>query len=190
MPFNSGSPESLYSELLTSYASAYVTKQLAILHKVKLVSIMSDACTVQTSEGIKTVTALHCDCTFRTSMMLPCRHIFAVRKTLNKPLFLPELCNVRWTSTYYYDSQKALFNIAPSSSTSLEVSQVKAAPSRAMSQYQKYRKATYLTSELASIVSESSGIHFDRKIKFLKELIDSWKCGQEVALTKVDEGNS
>ena len=87
MPFNSGSPESLYSELLTSYASAYVTKQLAILHKVKLVSIMSDACTVQTSEGIKTVTALHCDCTFRTSMMLPCRHIFAVRKTLIKPLF-------------------------------------------------------------------------------------------------------
>ena len=80
VPFNSGSPESLYSELLTSYASAYVTKQLAILHKVKLVSIMSDACTVQASEGIKTVTALHCDCTFRTSMMLPCWHIFAVRK--------------------------------------------------------------------------------------------------------------
>ena len=121
-------------------------------------------------------------------MMLPCRHIFAVRKTLNKPLFLPELCNVRWT--YYYDSQKALFDIAPSSSTSLEVSQVKAAPSCAMSQHQKYRKATYLTSELASIVSESSGIHFDRKMKFLKELIDSWKCGQEVALTEVDEGNS
>ena len=190
VPFNSGSPESLYSELLTSYASAYVTKQLAILHKVKLVSIMSDACTVQTSEGIKTVTALHCDCTFRTSMMLPCRHIFTVRKTLNKPLFLPELCNVRWTSAYYYDSQKALFDIAPSSSTSLEVSQVKAAPSRAMSQHQKYRKATYLTSELASIVSESSGIHFDRKMKFLKELIDSWKCGQEVALTEVDEGSS
>ena len=57
MPLNSGSPESLYSELLTFYASAYVTKQLAILHKVKLVS------------------ALHCDCTFRTSMMLPFRHI-------------------------------------------------------------------------------------------------------------------
>ena len=53
MPFNSGSPESLYSELLTSYASAYVTKQLAILHKVKLVSIMSDACTVQTQRASK-----------------------------------------------------------------------------------------------------------------------------------------
>ena len=37
-----------------------------------------------------------------------------------------------------------------------------------MSQHQKYRKATYLTSELASIVIESSGIHFDRKMKFFK----------------------
>ena len=58
MPFNSGSPESLYSELLQLMPQP-VTKQLAILHKVKLVSIMSDACTVQTSEGIKTFTALH-----------------------------------------------------------------------------------------------------------------------------------
>ena len=77
-------------------------------------------------------------------MMLPCRHIFAVRKTLNKPLFLPELCNVRWTSAYYFDSQKALFDIAPSSSTSVEVSQVKAAPSHAMSQHQKVQESYIL----------------------------------------------
>ena len=51
----------------------------------------------------------------------------------------------------------------------------------------KYKKATYLTSELASVVSEYSGYHFDRKMKLLRELIDSWKCGQEVALVDVDE---
>ena len=45
----------------------------------------------------------------------------------------------------------------------------------------------YLTSELASVVSEYSGYHFDRKMKLLRELIDSWKFGQEVALVDVDE---
>ena len=81
----------------------------------------ADACTVQTTEGIKTVTVSDCDCTFRRSMMLPCRHIFAVRSSLNEPLFYPELCNIPWTSAYYYETQTALFDIAPTSSTSLQV---------------------------------------------------------------------
>ena len=135
VPFGSGTLESLYSELLTSYASGYVTKQLGLTQNVKVLSIMADACTVQTTEGIKTVTVSDCDCTFRRSMMLPCQHIFAVRSSLNEPLFFPELCNIRWTSAYYYESQTALFDIAPTSSTSLQVTQVKAAPSRAISQH-------------------------------------------------------
>ena len=183
VPFGSGTPVSLYSELLTSYASGYVTKQLGLAQNVKVLSIMADACTVQTKEGIKTVTVSNCDCTFRRSMMLPCRHIFAVCSSLNEPLLFPELCNICWTSAYYYESQKALFNIAPRSSTSLQVTQVKAAPSRAISQHQKYKKATYL----ASVVSEYSGYPFDRKMKLLREHIDSWKCRQEVALVDVDE---
>ena len=45
-----------------------------------------------------------------------------------------------------------------------------------------------LTSELASIVSEASRVHFDRRIKLIKELLVYWKNGEEVALKELDYG--
>lgn len=190
VPFNSGSPESLYSELLTSYASAYVTKQLAILHKVKLVSIMSDACTVQTQRASKQLLPFivivlfeHLWCYHAGIFLLFVKHWINPCFFLNYVMFdghqhtiliARKLCSILLLHLQllwkFHRSKQLLVMLWAS--------------------IKKYRKATYLTSELESIVSESSGIHFDHKMKFLKELIDLWKCGQEVAITEVDEGNS
>ena len=61
---------------------------------------------------------------------------------------------------------------------------------RKLSQHEKYRKAVVLTSELASVASVASSIHFQRRIKLLKKLIDHWKNGEEVSLVEVGEGIS
>ena len=45
-----------------------------------------------------------------------------------------------------------------------------------------------LTSELASVVSVASNVHFQCRMKLLKDLIKHWKCGEEVDLVEVDEG--
>ena len=50
-----------------------------------------------------------------------------------------------------------------------------------------YRKATLVTSELASVASTASNFHFHRRMKLLNDLIDYWKSG-EVGLAEIDKG--
>jgi zinc finger SWIM domain-containing protein 3 len=190
--FGIGSPEYQYSQLLTSYASSYVSRQLNLVHKVKEITASEDGTlyTVETSGGVKNVSLHDCDCLFSKSMLLPCRHIFALRRKLGTPLFDESLCNIRWTSKYYRENQRMFLDVSWSSSDSVQVTQATSKPSRVLSQHQKYRKAIVLTSDLASILSEASGIHYDRRTALLKELIVYWKNGEEVALTEIDDGKS
>ena len=62
---------------------------------------------VHTSEGERSVSLSHCNCTFNTAMSLPCRHMFALRAMLEKPLFDENLCEKRWTLTYYRVASEA-----------------------------------------------------------------------------------
>jgi hypothetical protein len=57
-----------------------------------------------------------------------------------------------------------------------------------LSQNHKFKKAVILTSELASLASEASKIHFVRRMKLLKELVEHWKENEEVALVEIDKG--
>jgi hypothetical protein len=57
-----------------------------------------------------------------------------------------------------------------------------------LSQNHKFKKAVILTSELASLASEASKIHFVRRMKLLKELVEHWKENEEVALVEIDVG--
>ena len=56
-----------------------------------------------------------------------------------------------------------------------------------LSQHEKYCKALVLTSELASVASGASQFHFDRQLNLIQELIDHWKCGEEVGLVDLNE---
>lgn len=157
------------------------------MHKVKEIKEHESYYTIETSEGVKNVSIMDCDCLFRKSMMLPCRHIFALRKKLQQNIYDEALCNIRWTSKYYHETQRIFLNTSLPEAT-IEVTEYKYKRKHALSQHQKYRKAILFTSKLASVASEASGIHFHRRMKLLKELITSWKCGDEVALSNVDYG--
>lgn len=186
--FEDQSPEKLYCRLLTTYASSYVLKQLELISKVKKIcQANSGNYSVETSEGVRSVSVMDCGCLFRKSMMLPCRHIFALREILRQPLYSEDLCNSRWTAKYYHETQRIFLNTSIPT-TSFEVNEVKTKQSRTLSQHQKYKKAALLTSELASIASEASGVHFHRRIRLLKDLIRHWKCGEEVVLAEIDSG--
>ena len=105
-PFQEGSPEYRYSRLLTSYAFKFVMKQLELMDKVKEMKNLagSEEFVVDTSEGQCVIGLMKCSCVFFTAMSLPCRHVFALRKSLNKPLFDSELCDNRWRMAYYRET--------------------------------------------------------------------------------------
>ena len=69
------SPEEQFAQLLSPYAFQYVEKQLALRKKVVIMEDNGVSCLVSSSTGVLTVTTDHCQCTFWSSMHLPCRHV-------------------------------------------------------------------------------------------------------------------
>ena len=59
------------------------------------------------------ITINDCKCLFRKSMLLPCRHILALQKMLGMSQFDQELCDVRWTSSYYEENQQIFLETSP-----------------------------------------------------------------------------
>ena len=119
-------------------------------------------------------------------MKLPCRHILALRLMLKESLYDAECCDKRWTYSYYRQTQR-LFSDLPAA-PSVTVSHYDSRKERKLSQHEKFRKANILTTELATIVSEASRRQFYRRLDVLKELMDGWKTGEEMAVCTVDEG--
>ena len=97
------SPEERFTKLLTPYALSYVEKQLALREKVAVVADHGVNCSIS-SAGTLTVTTDSCQCTFWTSMNLPCRHMFAVREKRQLPLYSAAGVAQRWTMTYMHDT--------------------------------------------------------------------------------------
>ena len=126
----------------------------------------------------------NCGCMFHTSMrLLPCRYMLALHSQVGEPLYDPALCDKRCTYGYYRSTQH-LFTEKSSPSSSLLVTTA-TKPSRPLSQHEKYRKALLLSSELASIASAASNVHFEHRIELLSRLIDHWRRGEEVTVTQV-----
>ena len=165
-PFPNGSPESNYLKFLTSYTASYVIKQLELTPKVKEIEEKDGQYVIHTSQREVVVNLTSCSCIFRNSMLLPCRHMFALRLKLGETLFL---CDRWWTYAYYRATQRLFINssIEPSFDTVESSSKDK----RKLSQHEKHRKASLLTSELACVASGASHVHFDCRLQVLKDLI-------------------
>ena len=76
-----------YSDLLTPYALRFVSTELTRSTKQFVVP--------------PSTTTTSCDCHFRHGMMLPCMHIFKLRRTSNVPVFESSLCAERWGKDYF-----------------------------------------------------------------------------------------
>ena len=117
--FPNGSAESNYLKFLTSYAASYVIKQLELTPKVNEIEEKDGQYVIHTSQREVVVNLTNCSCIFRNSMLLPCRHRFALRLKLGETLFDPSLYDRRWTYVYYRATQKIFINssIEPSFDT-------------------------------------------------------------------------
>lgn len=102
-----------YASILTPYALNFVSKQLALRQKVRILQESLTDCLVSTSEGILKVFTEKCQCKFWNTTRLPCRHIFAVRAKKDLPLVIPHIIAERWTLDYMkeaYDSKVETLN--------------------------------------------------------------------------------
>lgn len=121
-------------EHLTPYAFKFVEKQIQLKEKVELCENEDDQFYATSSEGRINVSCSTCQCTSWNSMKLPCRHIFAVREWLEVDLFETALCDQRWSSSYYKQSQRIFSDDVHEDSPCFEVVQLPAPKRRILSQ--------------------------------------------------------
>jgi len=154
---------------------------------------MEDSFEIESStQCTVTATCFDCDCSFRKTMQLPCRHIFAVRRRCGLSLVDPKLCAVRWALQYYKSSNRVL--CASDSShcedarSSVDVSVVQPSTKSILSQQEKYRKAYHVTQKLASLASEAPMREFGEKLKYLEKILSIWEHGGNFNLDEYCEG--
>lgn len=172
--------EEIFFHVLTPYAFQMVREQL------KLSEAMHN-------ENLSyTTTEIMCNCKFRFSMCLPCKHIFFSRRKNALPIFDETLCDQRWTRDYFLqnsnllneDSSTVVFENATTNSTKITVAEQ--SPT-VLSVQQKYKKAVMVTNKLASITAERSQGCFEERIKLLENMYQLWSEGREFSIVTTDQ---
>ena len=88
----------------------------------------------------------------------------------------------------YYQRTHRIFSDSIDQPSSVTVAEIDIKPQHRLSQHEKFRKASICATELASVASEASHVHFNRKIDLMEKLCEYWKLGKEVGLTLLDKG--
>ncbi|VDI16268.1 Hypothetical predicted protein [Mytilus galloprovincialis] len=172
--FEDDSPEKKYITYLTDYAAKFVLINIKKCQKMQI-STEEDTGILyyEDSYGKIALNDKKCSCIFNRSMSLPCEHILVTRLFLGLDLFDASLCSMRWTLSYYRQKMRLL-----STDKSVEghviCSTVKE-KNGPLSEHQKYRKASVITNQLASLCAEVSMVEYKKRIEQLNQLLTSWR---------------
>ncbi|KAH7950678.1 hypothetical protein HPB51_028287 [Rhipicephalus microplus] len=147
--------EAMYQESLTPYAFKLVREQIYLSAKRVPSDQKADVFTFEASSGNTSTTKTNCNCSFWNAMRLPCRHVFAVRRTLNISLFDDKLFLKRWSKAYYYCHQRAFLS-QEKCTTEHSISEQAAKPRRPMSQHEKYREVFPTCKYIAQLAAEET----------------------------------
>jgi zinc finger SWIM domain-containing protein 3 len=92
-----------YLQVLTPYAFNLVSKNAGTKVALDLPSDASPESEFSITDRQRelTVSAGSCSCAFFKDIQLPCRHIFAIRKSLGLNAFDEKLINPRWSRSFF-----------------------------------------------------------------------------------------
>lgn len=164
-----------YVESLTQYASDIVQKEIKASNTVSF-NYINDITQVCYADNLIVTTT--CQCIVQASL-LPCRHIFALRKYFQFPLFDKCLCNERWSKGNLLialnfpnvsNDDKTPDNIV--FSVTSKKKKIKKKSTLLINEKRKIIQAK--CSKLTHIISMSSGKEFQKKSKILDDLIEKF----------------
>jgi len=174
-------------EKLTTFAADQVAREYSKTNGVTVADGTEEGSFIITQgERQYTATLDACSCSFRKSMLLPCRHIFAVRKYLQLEIFLIELCATRW-SLEYCKAHRQLGQASTSTDTPVLSRLPTASAHTVRSQQEKYSLASQVTSRLAVLASEACRQKFTDRLEVLKQLENMWLDDKSVVLCEWHE---
>ncbi|KAK3912071.1 Protein FAR-RED IMPAIRED RESPONSE 1 [Frankliniella fusca] len=128
-----------------------------------------------------------CNCYFAKSLLLQCRHTMRMRAAKGLPLFSKDLISQRWLQSYNVEREihegSAADNASASGSAPGKLVVVKVPPKiKPKGKHEKYKSGLQLGGELAELLSICGSVLYEKRVSFIKEIIASWKNGQELSL--------
>ena len=165
-----------YHEYATPYAFAYIKRQWELSRTLDNVTSAH-------------ITAIYgCECTLMKSMGLPYKHLFKKRLQEGKNLFDKQFVKDRWTLSYYRTLNSTRFSQVPApAEDDLESRLVNVIEKEnfksILSQAQKFKKAVYLTQEIASLASEGGVKTFTERYAVLIDILKFRKLGKNMKVS-------
>ncbi|XP_043279783.1 uncharacterized protein [Venturia canescens] len=188
IPYEKDTTEWLYCRYLTRRAFKFVSKELESFRREKNIFTEQDDDHFEFRLGASTVVASEnsCDCPSFASMMLPCRHIFIVRKQLGCDLFDANICARRWTQQYYFHTQRVFQNERMDDEVISGAVVSSKPPKRHVStENQRFRMIRVITNDLNNLGCEVSGDLFFRRLGLLNKIRKAWVENCEVDVSPV-----
>ena len=152
----------LYRNILTPYACRAVMEQLTRRGKITL---PAHGAPFMSSEGVLDVMGNSCNCAFRLTRSLPCRHIFAQRLADGQPAFDASPVDDWWLACHSQAVTEAPSDVA--------IRQLLPGPGPAPVT-QKYRKGMEVAADLAGLMSEVGTAEFRVRLAILERLRREW----------------
>ena len=156
-----------------------------IAPKVKVLEETDDVTCVVHSKGKELhVSTTNFPCGFVSSMLLPCRHIFAVRKHTGLTEYDESLCAERWKLSHFTQHHRVYCQPSEANSQAvIEIFEHVSSPSSSnvvLSEQQKYRKAFKIAQVLSQELSSFGMRDFTEGIKGLEAIKSAWENGKRI----------
>lgn len=169
-----------YQNLLTEKGFELLMKEWSWYARIKI-NIISEEKGSYTENGVEfEVTVNDCQCKVRSSSLLPCRHIFAIRKSLSQPLFDEDLCNTRWTKTFYRKEQR-MFKQKVTTSMS-DIPLISEINSRDIIAEDRINLIKSYMSEIVTTTSYFCNLEFFKRLDILKQISIFWQNKIDISI--------
>ena len=182
--YSDDSHEQAYLDILTPYAFRFVKVELEKRSRVELQD-ESTRYVVALGPRLLEVSAVSCNCEFRTAISLPCRHILAVRQHENLQVFDSTLVAQRWAKQYYMHSHRVFQPDRGAAAAEVIVSQQ--LPRRVPSQHDKYRQSVAATKRLTSLLSGVPTREFEQVLHAVEMICDILTKGGHFVVVEVED---
>ena len=184
--YSDDSPEQAYIDILTPYAFRFVKVELEKRSRVELQD-EGTRYVVASGRRLLEVSAVSCNCEFRTAMSLPCRHILAVRQHENLHVFDSTLVAQRWTKQYYMRSHRVFQPDCDAAAAVAEVTLSQQLPRRVPYQHDKYRQSLAATKRLTSLLSGVPTREFEYVLHAVEMISDILTKGGHFVVVEVED---
>lgn len=176
MPINSQHVDEVEKKIrnhLTAYSANHVCSEYHKSSKMIFTSIENDIHILKKPSAVIKATYNYCDCGSISSMGLPCRHIMAVRRLLNLPIYEESLSRNRWTRSYYLASHPVFKDLKAIGNFKIT--------HKPKAECDKYCEASKTTKNIISVLSTLPNDKYDYYLNKLKEF-ESLLCSEKLMI--------